>query len=442
MSLPLMFALAFPIEPPTGESVFAVEIPAEAYATLTTGELRDLVVVDAQGRPQAISLQRPGLQRLGLQRPAPLRAEAPQAIALPLPLAMPTQATDSPQGLELHLSQDGEGRVARLDLSTAAPTASAAEPEWLLDLAAAADPGYDGLRIVPAADSGDLRVLVDLRGSDDLVTWSPIAEALPLLRVSDGSRTVERLDLRFPRTRFRHVALSPSAGSMPFPRLAGLSALRQGDWQPPEQRLLTLKAVEADAAGTRFTYAAPGPLPVTRIAVRVTEPNAVHEFTLTQGSGDAAMTVLSSTAWQFDVGGRALSSPPQDAGLPGLGPLHLETRRPARAPEIELHYSPAQVVVVASGQPPYRLLAGSAGFRNDPVPMGDALGGIRAIRGADWAPPVARLGPAQASGGRSALEPASPLDRGRMALWAVLGLGVLLVGGVAWRLLGEAPKTA
>jgi hypothetical protein len=432
MSLTLMFALAFPIEPPVGESVFAVEIPAAAYATLTTGDLRDLAVVDAQGRPQTISLL----------RPAPRRAEAPQAIPLPLPLALPPEAREAAGGLQLHLSQDSEGRVAHLDLSSGGPARTPAGEEWLLDLAAASEPGYDGLRVEPVADSGDFRVLVDLRGSDDLVTWSPIAEALPLLRVSDGGRTVERLDLRFPRSRFRHLALNPSTGSAPLPRLVGLAALRQGDWQPPAERLLTLEASAGDAPGMRFTYAAPGPLPVTRVAVRVAEPNAVHEFTLRQGSGEDAILVLSGTAWQFDVGGRPLRSPPQDLGLPGLGALHLALRHPAQAPGIELHYVPEQVVVVASGQPPYRLLAGSAGFRNAPVPMGDALAGLRAIRGADWVPPVADLGPAQTAAGAAALEPVRAIDRGRMALWGALGLGVLLVGGLAWRLLREAPKAA
>lgn len=431
MSLPLMFALAFPIEPPSGESVFALEIPAEAYATLTTRELRDLAVIDAQGRAQSISLH----------RPAPRRAEAPAAIPLPLPLAMPAGAATAPGGLELHLSQDGAGRVARLDLRSGGAAAPVGDPDRLLDLSAATDPGYDGLRVTAAAESGDFRVLVDLRGSDDLITWTPIADALPLLRVSDGSRAIERLDLRFPRARFRHVALSPSAGSMPLPPLTAVAALRQDDGQAPAQRVLILKA-DHDAAGTRFSYAAPGPLPVTRIAVRVAEPNAVHEFSLMQGSGDAAMTVLSGTAWRFEVGGRALRSAAQDLGLPGLGALHLETRQTALAPDIELQYAPEQVVVVASGPPPYRLLAGSAGFRNEPVPMGDALAGIRAIRGSDWAPPMARLGPAHVSGGDAALEPVRPLDRGRMALWAVLGLGVLLVGGLAWRLLRETPKAA
>lgn len=53
------FALAFPIDAPADAPVFAIELPAEAYATLTTSDLADLVVVDAQGREQPISLHRP-----------------------------------------------------------------------------------------------------------------------------------------------------------------------------------------------------------------------------------------------------------------------------------------------------------------------------------------------------------------------------------------------
>jgi hypothetical protein len=104
-----------------------------------------------------------------------------------------------------------------------------------------------------------------------------------------------------------------------------------------------------------------------------------------------------------------------------------------------LGYAPDRVIVMANGTPPFRLLAGSARHRQAPVGMDDTLAAIRRRQGVEWQPPLATVGPAQTLAGAAALAP--PRDVGRWGLWAVLCLGALVVGSLAWRLL-KAPTPA
>jgi hypothetical protein len=122
-----------------------------------------------------------------------------------------------------------------------------------------------------------------------------------------------------------------------------------------------------------------------------------------------------------------------------MGPLRIQLSQRAPPPSLVLGYAPDRVIVMANGTPPFRMLAGSARRRQAPVGMDDTLEAIRRRQGAEWQPPLARVGAAQTLAGAAALAP--PTDLGRWGLWAVLGLGALVVGGLAGRLLRSSPPS-
>lgn len=418
------FALAFPITAPEGEPLFALDLPPEAYATLTTPDLRDLVVVDAQGREQAISLHRP---------PPPPPPREPLAIDLPLPIPVPGDAATTPGTLALHVRRDPDGRLGAIDLRTVDAGANAMPPEWLIDVGAAAREGVDGLRLTPDG-TDDFRTLVDVRGSDDLVQWQTLQTALPLLRASNGDRAIERLDLRFARTTHRYLALRPASNAAPLPTLRQLVALRRQHADAAPLSTLALEAQGVSEDGRTIDYGRLGPLPVQQVEVRLSAGgDGIVGIQLEQQSGDRWLPLAAGTAWRIAIGGETLGSPPLSMSPHGPGPLRLKLARALPPPRLVLGYAPDRVVVLTSGEPPFRLLAGSARHRHVATPMGDALAAVRQRQGEDWQPPLAAVGPAQPLAGASALAPKA--DGGRIALWLVLGLGALVVGGLAWRLL-------
>ncbi|MCZ8165155.1 DUF3999 family protein [Silanimonas sp.] len=424
------FALAFPIDAPADAPVFAIELPAEAYATLTTSDLADLVVVDAQGREQPISLHRP---------PPPAPPQAPEAFALPLPIAVPGDAASMPGALELHVRRDAEGTLSALDLrSTDVVAYGSAPAEWLIDVGAEARRGLDGLRLRPQSDA-DFRTLVDIRGSDDLVHWEDLQSALPVLRASSDGRRIERLDLRFARTTHRYLALRPVTGESALPIVAMLEGLRRREAEPAPLASRVLEAVAVSEDGLRVDFAPFGPLPVQQAEVRLVNGDGILEYRIEEQVGERWQTVASGTAWRLSIGGETLEAAPAPLWRSVMGPLRIQLAQPARPPSLVLGYAPDRVIVMANGTPPFRLLAGSARLRQASVGMEDTLAAIRRRQGADWQPPLAGVGAAQTLAGAAALAP--PTDVGRWGLWAVLGLGALVVGGLAWRLL-RAPTPA
>jgi hypothetical protein len=422
------FALAFPIDAPADAPVFAFELPAEAYSTLTTQDLADLVVVDAQGREQPISLHRP---------PPPAPPQAPEAFALPLPIAVPGDAASMPGALELHVRRDAEGTLSVLDLRSVDGVANGSAPaEWLIDVGAEARRGLDGLRLRPQSDA-DFRTLVDIRGSDDLVHWEELQSALPVLRASSDGRRIERLDLRFARTTHRYLALRPVAGESALPAVVALEGLRRREAEPAPLASRVLEAVAVSEDGLSVDFARFGPLPVQQAEVRLGNGDGILEYRIEEQVGERWQTVASGKAWRLSIGGETLEAAPTPLWRSGMGPLRIQLAQPARPPSLVLGYAPDRVIVMANGTPPFRLLAGSASRRQASVGMDDTLAAIRRRQGADWQPPLAGVGAARTLAGAEALVP--PTDVGRWGLWAVLGLGALIVGGLAVRLLRSAP---
>lgn len=424
------FAIAFPIRPPDGERMFAIELPAEAYVPLTTADLADLVVVDAQGREQPTVLLRPV---------PPERPLGPDAFDLPLPVPLPVGATATPGRLSLHVRRDAEGRLDALDLQAADGMATDGRPaEWLVDTGELARRGMDGLRLTPAS-ADDFRTRVDVRGSDDLVQWQMIGSALPVLRASAGDQRIERLELRFASTTHRYLSVRSLPGEAGLPTLASLQGLREAEAGPSPLASAVLAPNRVSTDGLAIDYERPGPLPVQQVEVQLAHGDGVLGFRIEEQRGERWQFLARGTAWQLTIGGETLSAAPVPLSIHGMGPLRLTLAQRAPAPRLRLRYAPDRLVVMANGQPPFRLLAGSAGQRRTPVNLAETLAALRRQHGEAWEPPLAALGSASVLGGVAALS--SPPDPGRFGLWAVLILGVLTVGGLAWRLLadGRAP---
>lgn len=418
------FARAFPVEDVGEAPVFAIELTPEVYATLTRPDRSDLAVLDATGRRLAISLG----------SPPPVPPEA-QRFALPLPQALAPSGT-APLGERLAVQvRDGGRRSVDVRIDAAPP---APAMQWLVDAGETGRGGIDALVFSVPESAGDFRLSLAVHGSDDLLRWQPLEPAAPLLRVGQGEGRIQRLEVTLPHSRYRHLALQPLGGAT-LPPIEALHALRHDPASPP-RRLHLLDAVAGSEDGRRLQYPAPGPLPVVAVEPRLEERNAVNGFRLEQGQGAQAYPLLQGSAWRLELEEGPLYSGPFPAVLGGEGPLTLVFDAPARAPRLGLWYHPERLLVLASGAPPYRLLAGSGSERSRFEGTEEALAMLKAAQAPGWEPPLARLGPGVEAGGSAALAPPAPDTGGRWVLWAVLVLGAVAVAGASWRVLRQPPS--
>ena len=110
----------------------------------------------------------------------------------------------------------------------------------------------------------------------------------------------------------------------------------------------------------------------------------------------------------------------------------------ATAPTLRLGYQPEVLVFLSQGAAPYALAVGSATARRMEAPIGVLIEELRQRNDPSWQPTLARLeGSPEPLAGDAALKP--QLDWKAWLLWALLGLGVLVVGGLAVSLLRQKP---
>lgn len=431
------FNAAFPLDAEGTEGVFAVELTPDIYAALNNNDLSDLAVIDANGFPLALSIERP------TRDPLP----APVLTPLGEPVVIRSAVADSQENLSLQVERDADGRLRQLELSATPVTGDAtgtAGSEWLIDAAPAKDAGYDTLRVTPAGDTGDFRVLVTISGSNDLATWTPLTDAQPLLRFNASAQAIERLDLPLGTHAWRYLTIRSADGSA-LPSVSAVAALRHPSPGTTPLKSLVLAPVHAAAGSQEFDYHNVGALPVQALRVLIKEPNGLHAFRIQEidAAKNTGVDVAQGSAWHFVVGRTSLRSDPQPAQLVSArGTLKASFASRPSAPEVELFYRADRVLAVAAGPGPYTLLVGSGRYRNQPTPIEDALAAIRLHRGDAWQPPAAFVGPAQTVSGPAAWALGPRVDRGRTALWGVLVLGAAAVGFAAWRLLQQPNSTA
>jgi hypothetical protein len=95
----------------------------------------------------------------------------------------------------------------------------------------------------------------------------------------------------------------------------------------------------------------------------------------------------------------------------------------------------ARLVWAAQGEPPFSLQVGSTASEAGPRPLADVV--------PDWSREQSRLGHASLGAFVVQAEPVAPaepsLPTRQLLLWAVLGIGVIALGAVTWRLWRQGP---
>lgn len=424
---PQDFAWAWPIDTTGADPVVRFALTPEVYTRVSRADLADLAAFNAAG--ESIPL---APAALASERLAPPPAPTQQSVPLfTVPRAAPGAA---PESIELHIARGPDGRLSQLDASVAPQGAAAGANDVLLDLGAIAAPVTAlELELAPEARAG-FNARVDVEGSDDLANWSTVARNLAVVSLDENGVRLERRRLDFGATRSPYLRLRRRDADAPLP-LAAVTAFAV---RPGVAPALPLQSValdgtpEATAPGT-FGYTLPGLLPVQRLDVRLADANAIATVIVESRAAPGQPWTERARHVAFRLGGgeSAIESPALD--FAALRNVHWRVRTEpaqARAPSLTAWYRPDTFVMLAQGEAPYRLAAGSATARRPDYPMRTVLAEMQSREGDLWLPPEARLGPGAALSGDAALQaPAVPADYKRWLLWGVLVAGAL---GVLW----------
>lgn len=412
MTLILLLALLFPVtahaltfedffggyvlETQPGFVLQRLELPWEVYNASVRADLGDMRVFNAAGEEVPMHLRR-------------VVPESPPAMGLPLfrlgraaegrdyDLRMRIRTSDRGAVVETLVHPSGEdNRLVLLDATGASATLGA-------------------LRFDLAGDSLMLRVGV--QGSDDLATWHDAGGGvLARMAHQNGRIQQDRIGLR--GRAWRYYLLSATQD------LSNIEAAFGEPATGPSRRSFAPISGSLVEPGTLEFELPPG-LPVDLLDLGETD-NTVLGVEVQQPDGDGWRRVAAGSLFRLTVDGQRLSG----AGLPLRGPqarLRIVMQGP-QAP-LRVGWRPHELVFMTQGEGPYTLALG-----NPSVAGGADLLAPMLAQGGLGAAPLgkAALGPWEPLGGAERLLPARNFTK--LILWAVLGLGVALLGAMAWHL--------
>ena len=424
---PQDYAWQWPIEAQGDAAAYVIELDAEVLGSVSRSDLRDLAVFNAKGQPAPFA-----------PWPVERRDEARREPLAWLRVPQPTPG--QPESLGLRLERDADGRLRGLDLRTdgAAPP-PAQQYELLVDRGEDEPPLLSRLHVQLAPDAvRPVNLRVRISASNDLDVWDSVGSGLPLVALDDNGLSIERLQLDIAATQARYLRLAIE-GDGTWPAIESLQAERMiagsdgREWKSLE---LTGTPV-ADQPGS-FTYASPAPVAIERLDLSLAGTNSVSAVTISAREPGAEwwQPVAGFTAFRLGAGKDEVRHVSPAVGLQREREWQV-TSQPAlaQAPTLVLGYQPDRFVMLAQGEGPYVLVAGSARATREDYP-------VKAALAASTTPPQpATLGARSESGGLQALGPKRGEDWQRWLLWAVLAAGAGLVLVVSLRVLRHPTGT-
>lgn len=424
------YAWQWTLSPQVADSgAYRVALDTAVYTAMQSRGLQDLDVVNAGGDTVPASI-------LPAQSPALLGGER---LALPW-FPLPSGPRDLGNDISLQVQRDADGSVRRVEtrLSGTRVAQERGTEAWLVD-ASGVEGGIAALWLEWEPAGQPLDVAYRVEGSDDLRDWRVLQPRAPLVDLVRGEQRLQQRRVPL-QGRARYLRLLPSDGSGAL-RLTAVSAElppSRADiawqWQDLAGRVASERGVQ------HYEYTLDGRFPIERVDLGLSG-NSAGEWTLYSRDDAALPWTRRAGPWvSFQVGSdaRVDRSPPQALDGPVRDRYWKLSGSSAatQPPQLRLGWQPELLVFVAQGQPPFRLVAGSARATRAPAPVPQLLEAIRRQRGDAWQPATASLGARQPLAGERALQAGTtPEDWKAWLLWILLVGGALLVAGFAITLL-------
>lgn len=440
------FAWHATVTPPPGASLSRVDVPVQALLGMRSGNGNDVRVFNAAGAVVPFAL----LGGTDLRRAAPF-AQTISYRAYPL---FSTSGDTKPTRGAVEVRVDGgEQRTSawvrwdRPDMKTsAADAAVAAQPlqAALFDLRIEKQT-LAALNLVVDMPHNAL-VHVAVATSTDLMDWTPAATKGPLFQFDGGDAPANTtLELAQPlQVQGRYVRLSwPGQSGVKMRALTGTVAESQTAAVPLRA---ALPPGAPDGTGA-LNWTLPFATPIAALHLQALQNNSLVPVRIL-GRGDVSQpwrTVASSVVYRLDGVGQGGSNPATALQGASLYSLRVEAGKGMALPDgglqATVEFAALQVAFLASGAGPFTLAVGRAQTTAAAVDA-SLLGSVTPAKLAEL--PLATLTnvvvQAQPSGGLDGVASRwlpDGVSLRSVLLWAVLGVGVLALGSVAYSLMRQ-----
>lgn len=425
------------------QGIVQFQLPPDVYLHARSAGLDDLRLFDADGTRISFGLTAPPAAAETRRLSAPVRI---------FPVYEAARAgSPLPQGLEIRTSSDGSVLSVSTRGKAALNQPADSLSSLILDIRrpAAADGkpvGHliDSLSLMLPDGISNYSARVVLEVSDDLTSWRTVCESNLNWLVNSKTEQLANNRLAFAPTASRYARLSWVTGKpIEFAKIVAEFPIESA--LPRHLDTLVIPA-QTGRFGQDLFYPTPVAVPVEKLGLRLTQQNVSLPAVLGQYVERPGRELradrtyefeprLHTTFFQFAQEGTRRAS----GDLP-VAFIHAENwvLRPdgplAEQPALRITWSPATMVFVANGRQPYTLAVGRPRVQSVQLPLSQVAPGFTAdeLQTVEHAVP----GPTREQTAAQAQVP-SAVESARwriVVLWAVLLLGVAILGFMAWRL--------
>jgi hypothetical protein len=446
---PADYAYGLKIEASGSEALYDVTLPPSVYQGVTRRDLGDVRVFNSAGEvvPHALRPRRTE------------KADAGATAALTLfPLKAPAGA--SIDGLAISVRRSAGGAVS-VDVKSGNAVAPRQQTiGYLVDMSA----HERALRAIEldwkAAEGFSGRLRID--ASDDLSTWRTLVSGAPLLSLEVGGQRLQQKRVELPQQKVKYLRLAwvNERVKNAAPEITAAHGELAEKFVEAPREWAKFSAVKGDKPG-EYVFDLKGQLPVDRLRLELPDVNTIAQIeVLARDKADQPWrSVARGVAYRLRQAEAEIGSP--DIAVGASSERYWLIRVDPRGggigggmPALNAGWVPHQLVFAARGAPPFTLAYGNRGAQPGSLPIESLIPGYKddagaAVRAAKTgAQPTVNVQaaspqPQKALGGEARLQ--EQIDWKRWSLWGVLGVGVLVLGAMAWRLvkqLGTAPASA
>ena len=425
---PQDFAYGIPLNFSGQDALYQTTLPLSVYQNTLRGDLGDLRVFNAQGEVVPHKLRQPDNSSLSQPTLGAL-------VFFPLQGA-PGSGLDQ---LSVSIKRNAAGTLINIG-SQGKPASSAKLSGYLID-ASAIKQSMQALELDWPASSESFVGTLQIENSDNLRGWHTIVHGAPLLNMQFAGHQLLQKRIAFPAMNAKYLRLSWPAEQKPL-RLSSINAELAGARIDSPLSWLTVKGSEdADKPGD-YQFDLGAHLPLQRVRVELPQMNTLVQAGLFSKARaeDAWRPASNNMLYKLHSEGQDLINPDiavasnhrywllrveQNSG--GLG---------AGMPQMQVGWHPQQLLFVTRGQPPFQLAYGSTEVKPAEFQIQNLL--PSGENGSALKIKTAQTGIQISLGGEERMVPA-PLPRPwkKWILWAVLGIAVVLLGWMAYRLVKQ-----
>jgi hypothetical protein len=436
------FALRLSLQTSGANGVVQLQLPLEVYLASRSAQLSDLRVYNGAGQLLPYHLDWPETRGEIEQR---------EQTGVLFPYTVPLTSAGGQSDLQMELRVDPDGALQWRSNRQPVEAPATQLQELIVDLGPSErHERLSGVRFeLPPAQNG-YRARLTIARSEDLKLWDSAAQAtVDWLSSTEGSVQLVNDVIELPAGSGRYLRIRWLEGD-PLLFSAVHGRWRGGTVAAAPMLELTLKAEAGRIAGDHVYATTPAVL-ATEVGLELPQQNTVMPVSL----GFYREQKQRTPPWRFEARVEATfyrllqEGRERRSGRIQIQPLSgeewvLRLQQPDQlAPELVLRWRPQRLIFNAQGQD-FVLAVGADPARvqkwlGGPAPIQQVAPGfdrdeLLALEHAVIGEPLAEAPLARAV---TVAVADDPQQRRRWILWGVLGIGVLLLAGISWRLLGQ-----